>query len=243
MTFRDTRDEMTASESFHNGEPVWTSYVRPDGQLVQVTDDHGHVTTETYDNLGRRTAIGNPDTGLTQTVYDLVGHQVAQITPDLRARHQQISFGYDFSRLVSISYPDNPQNDVSYTYGPPGAPDNGAGGLVKTTDASGVLLDSYGKLGEITKEVRTLNTFVGFSRPTYTTQYTYDTFGRLQQMVYPDGELLTYHYDSGGLVDQVTGVKGPNTYTYVSVWNTTGSTRGRSSSTATTSAPPTPTTR
>jgi RHS repeat-associated protein len=217
VTFRDARDEMTASESFHNGQPVWTSYAYdPMGQLVQVTDDHGNVTTETYDNLGRRTAIGNPDTGLTQSVYDLAGHQVAEITPELRAQHKQISYGYDFSRLVSISYPDNPQNDVSYTYGAPGAPDNSAGRVVRTTDASGVLLDSYGKLGEITKEVRTLNTFVGLIRPTYTTQYTYDTFGRLQQMVYPDGEVLTYHYDSGGLVDQVTGVKGPNTYVYVS---------------------------
>ena len=167
---------------------------------------------------------------------------MAQITPDLRARHQQISFGYDFSLLVSISYPDNPQNDVSYTYGRPERRQR-AGLRVKTTDASGVLLDSYGKLGEITKEVRTLNTFVGFSRPTYTTQYTYDTFGLLPADGLPGRRAAHLPLRLGGLVDQVTGVKGPNTYTYVSRPNTTGSTRGRSSSTATTSAPPTPTTR
>jgi RHS repeat-associated protein len=217
VTFRDSRDEMTASESFHNAKPVWTSYAYdPLQELVRVTDDHGNVSTETYDNLGRRTAIGNPDTGLTQTVYDLVGNQTARISPTLRAKGKQISYSYDFSRLVSISYPDNKQNDVSYTYGAPGAPDNGAGRIVKETDGSGTLLSAYGKLGEVTRQVRTINTFVGFGRPTYITQYTYDTFGRLQQMVYPDGELLTYHYDSGGLVNQVTGVKGKNTYTYVS---------------------------
>jgi RHS repeat-associated protein len=217
VTFRDALDEMTASESFHNGTPIWTSYAYdPLKELVKVTADHGNVTTETYDNLGRRTAIGNPDAGLTQTVYDLAGNQIARISPNLRAKGKQISYGYDFNRLISVTYPDNPQNNVSYTYGAPGAPDNGAGRLVKQTDASGVLLDSYGKLGEVTKEVRTLNTFVGFDRPTYITQYTYDTFGRLQQMVYPDGELLTYHYDSGGLVNQVTGIKGKNTYIYVS---------------------------
>jgi RHS repeat-associated protein len=217
VTFRDVRDEMTASESFRNGTPIWTSYAYdPLKEFVKVTDDHGNATTEAYDSLGRRTAIGNPDAGLTQTVYDLAGNQTARITPALRAHGKQISYGYDFSRLVSISYPDNPQNNVSYAYGASGAPANGAGRIVKAADASGVLLDSYGKLGEITKEVRTVSTFVGFERPTYTTQYTYDTFGRLQQMVYPDGELLTYHYDSGGLVNQVTGVKGKNTYTYVS---------------------------
>ncbi|MGF2734658.1 hypothetical protein [Marinobacter sp. DUT-1] len=29
-------------------------------------------------------------------------------------------------------------------------------------------------------------------------QYTYDTWNRLQQLVYPDGEVLTYDYDVGG---------------------------------------------
>jgi len=217
VTFRDARDELTAAEQFHNGTPVWTSYVYdPLKELVKVTDDHGNVTTQAFDNLGRMVAMGNPDTGLTQIVLDLASNQIARITPSLRAHGKQISYGYDFGRLISISYPDNPQNNVSYTYGAPGAPDNGAGRIVKTTDASGVLLDSYGKLGEVTKEVRTLSTIVGFFHPTYITQYTYDTFGRLQQMVYPDGEVLTYRYDSGGMVNQVTGVKGPNTYTYVS---------------------------
>ncbi len=31
----------------------------------------------------------------------------------------------------------------------------------------------------------------------FVTQYLYDTFGRLQQMVYPDGEVLSYGYDAG----------------------------------------------
>jgi RHS repeat-associated protein len=34
-------------------------------------------------------------------------------------------------------------------------------------------------------------------------------------MTYPDGEVLTYHYDSGGLVDSATGVKGTYTYNYL----------------------------
>jgi RHS repeat-associated protein len=217
VTFRDSRDELTAAEQFHNGTPAWTSYVYdPLKELVKVTDDHGNVTTQAYDNLGRMVALGNPDTGLTQIVLDLASNQIARITPRLRAKGEQISYAYDFGRLIKTSYPDNPGNNVTYTYGAPGAPDNGAGRIVKTTDASGVLVDSYGKLGEVTKEVRTLNTVIGVFHPVYTTQYAYDTFGRLQQMIYPDGEVLIYHYDSGGLVNQVTGVKGPNTYTYVS---------------------------
>jgi RHS repeat-associated protein len=43
----------------------------------------------------------------------------------------------------------------------------------------------------------------------------YDTFGRLQRMTYPDGEVLTYGYDTGGLVNSATGVKGKFTYRYL----------------------------
>jgi len=217
VSFHNVRELLTSTEQFHNGTPVWTSYTYdPVNELTSVTDDHGKVTTEAYDILGRRTDVSNPDTGDVQTVYDLASNQIASITPNLRAQGKQITFGYDFGRLTSISYPDNPQNDVTYTYGAPGAAGNGAGRIIQVTDAAGTTVRSYGKLGELTNEAITVNVQVGTPDPTYVTQYTYDTFGRLQSMIYPDGEVLTYHYDSGGLVNSVTGVKGPNSYTYVS---------------------------
>jgi RHS repeat-associated protein len=49
----------------------------------------------------------------------------------------------------------------------------------------------------------------------YTTQYVYDTFGPLQTLTYPDGEVLTYAYDSGGQVRQVSGAKASISYDYV----------------------------
>jgi YD repeat-containing protein len=51
----------------------------------------------------------------------------------------------------------------------------------------------------------------GSSPKTYTTSYLYDTFGRLQQLTYPDGEVLSYAYDSGGMVRAASGVKGRDT--------------------------------
>src|SRR4030067_859018 len=50
----------------------------------------------------------------------------------------------------------------------------------------------------------------------YTTQYQYDTWNRLLKMTYPDGEVLTYGYDSGGLVTAAKGVKSNYTYDYLS---------------------------
>jgi RHS repeat-associated protein len=216
VTFRDVRSQMTAQEEFHNGTPVWTSYVYdPLSELTKVTDDHGNATTQTYDNLGRGTSIDNPDGGLVQISYDLAGNQTARVTPNLRTEGKQISYGYNYNRLISVNYPDNPQNNVTYTYGGPGAAGNAAGRVTQITDASGTRLRSYGKLGEVVQETYTVATQTA-PPATYTTSYTYDTFGRLQSMVYPDGEVLTYHYDSGGEVNQVTGTRGGNNYTYVS---------------------------
>jgi RHS repeat-associated protein len=50
----------------------------------------------------------------------------------------------------------------------------------------------------------------------FTTEYEYDTFGRLQNMLYPDGERLTYTYNAGGLPEKVTGSYKRAPYDYVS---------------------------
>src|SRR5262249_14979269 len=49
----------------------------------------------------------------------------------------------------------------------------------------------------------------------WTTKYLFDSFGRVQEMTYPDTEVVTYSYDSGGSVRAVTGVKLGDTFNYV----------------------------
>jgi hypothetical protein len=48
-----------------------------------------------------------------------------------------IRYSYNFERLESITYPQNPENNVSYTYGAAGATDNRAGRIVLQEDATG----------------------------------------------------------------------------------------------------------
>src|SRR3546814_12530508 len=50
---------------------------------------------------------------------------------------------------------------------------------------------------------------------TYTTQWQYDTWNRLTSMTYPDGEKVTYNYNSGGLLRSMTGKKKGTTFNYV----------------------------
>ncbi|OLB80539.1 MAG: hypothetical protein AUI14_06360 [Actinobacteria bacterium 13_2_20CM_2_71_6] len=216
-TYADVRQHTTAVRQANpvGGQPViWTSYTYdPLGEVTGVVDDHNNTTSTTYDNFGRRTVVDNRDTGKAQTAYDLAGNVVKQITANLAAKHQAVSYDYDFNRLAAVRYPTAPDN-VSYAYGGPGAPNNGANRIVTVHDSVGTVTRGYGPLGEVTTETRVVS---GLPGPdiSYTTRYRYDTWNRVQQMTYPDGEVLSYHYDNGGQVDGATGVKGGFTYPYL----------------------------
>ena len=161
----------------------------------------------TYDLFGRRTAIDNPDSGRTAFAYDLADNLIAKETANLRATGQRISYRYEFNRLTEIRYPVFPANNVTYTYGAAsllGQPGNRVGRITRITDAAGTEDRLYGLLGEIVEEKRAMP-LPGGQVNTYVTRFEFDTWNRLQRMTYPDGELLTYTYDSGGLVRSISG--------------------------------------
>jgi RHS repeat-associated protein len=212
--YHDVRNLTTAVKEFNPGT-VWTSYTYDAlGQPTSVTDDHNNVTTSTYDNLGRRTSVVSPDAGRTDTVYDLAGDMIKKITPKLAQTSQAIEYDYAFRRLVGIRYPTFTGNNVTYTYGAPGAANNGANRIIASTDGAGALTREYGPLGEVIKETRT-SAGQGSHTFAFTTSYRYDTWNRVLSMTYPDGEVLTYHYNSGGQVDSATGAKAGFAYTYL----------------------------
>src|SRR5260370_11683837 len=97
----------------------------PLGQLLQVKDSAGNVSTLGYDLLGRQISSTTPDGGLVESVYDGANNVVAQITPNLRAKspREQVSYSYDIDRLTGITYPpDSGTPNASFTYGGPRAP-------------------------------------------------------------------------------------------------------------------------
>ncbi|HZC25444.1 MAG TPA: hypothetical protein VE287_00350, partial [Actinopolymorphaceae bacterium] len=219
-TWSDVRDNTLAVEALPGTSgALLTRYdYDPLRELTRTTDSAGNVTTSGYDLLGRRTSTRTPDAGLVSYGYDPASHLVSKVTPNLRALGQEIAYGYDVDRLVSINYPGTTP-DVSYTYGAAGAPDNGAGRVVRVQDAARDQTLAYGKNGEVTQERTTmllhnLNDDTA-SRLTFTTAFDEDSFGRYKTVTYPDGELLSYGYDSGGLVSSAVGDKGGISYPYV----------------------------
>ena len=117
-----------------------------------------------------------------------------------------ISYTYDFERLHEVLYPENLFNRVTYTYGKAGDKYNRAGRLALVEDASGGEAYYYGRQGEVTKTVRTVMASVADIR-TYVYGATYDSWNRVQTMTYPDGEVVTYHYNAAGQVESLTSNK------------------------------------
>jgi len=133
-----------------------------------------------------------------------------KITANLQSKGQAIE--YDYTRLRGIRYPEHTENNVTYTYGAPGALYNRANRIVTIQDESGSQELFYDYLGEVIKNIRTIASDTqgnsANSPEIYTTEWLYDTWGRLHQLTYPDLEILTNKYDSGGLLNEIYGDKG-----------------------------------
>lgn len=219
-SFRDVNEQITAVKEFNAGQTIWTSYAYDAlNQIVRVNDDKNNQTLALYDNLGRRTHLNSPDAGLTETIYDLASNVTQKITANLRNEGKTITYDYTYNRLNKILYPNFPGNNVTYTYGAPGAAFNRANRLVTVTDESGMEERFYGPLGETVKTIKTLASDTqgnsANSPEIYVTEYEFDTWNRLQRMIYPDGERLTNQYDSGGLLRAISGRKAQWKYDYL----------------------------
>ncbi|MBO7606647.1 MAG: hypothetical protein J6T28_03395, partial [Paludibacteraceae bacterium] len=185
----------------------------PIGQLLTVTDAGGNVTSYTYDMAGRKLSVEHPSAGLTTFAYDVAGNIVKKQTPNLTEANKFITYTYHKNRLEKVTYPDHGENDVTYTYGGVNAPYNRVGRLALIEDGSGATEFFYGRMGEVTKQRRTL-VIPNQAVATYTTEWTYDSHNRIQTMTYPDNEVVSYRYNLGGLLSSVSGKK-DYTYDYV----------------------------
>jgi RHS repeat-associated protein len=213
--YTNVRNLLTSIKSqYSQGSDVWTSYdYNAINELVKVTEDMGNQITATYDQMGRKTSLRHPDAGLTTYQYDLNSNPVQVVTANLTSGNG-IKYSYDRERLIKITYPNNPQNNVTITYGAPGATDNRAGRILKQVDGTGYQEFSYNALGALIKNKRYIVSTDTIPL-TFITEWTYDTWNRFTGMTYPDQEKITYNYNLGGLVKSMSGLKGGISYNYL----------------------------
>ena len=174
------------------------------GELLSAADGRSNAVEASYDLLGRRTKLSSPDSGEVLLAYDGAGNLSRKTDSALRGRGEAIAYEYDaFERLVKVQYPRSAV--AEYSFGAPGAAAGGAGRLVERRDSSGSLRFEYGLLGEttaISRSLRRLTPLAGDLSARF--ELGWDYLGRTQWIAYPDGEVLSYAYDSGG---RVSGAK------------------------------------
>ena len=189
-----------------------TSFVYdPIGRLTSTTDPSNFTTTYSYDMLGRMTQRTHPDAGTDTYVYDAAGN----MTSHTNGKGDVAQYAYYYNQLTDVSYPAYSANNVHYTYGAMGAEHNRAGKIVTQEDASGWQEFFYGKLGEVVKNIRTFALPYETRTYTFAMEYEYDSWNRIQNMTYPDGEVVSYEYNKGGMLQRVTGNKNGQAYTYI----------------------------
>lgn len=201
-----------------NGD-LWTTFeYNAISELLSYTDAEAITTSYEYDGFGRKTSISHPDNGMTTFKYDIASNLISLQTANLANLGQEITYEYYIKRLTAINYPDNPDGSTSisnvvYEYGNSG---NETGRLVYQSDASGTQEFQYGNMGEMIHNRRTI---VGPTPTmpvrTFDTEFIYDSWNRLQNMIYPDGEKVNFKYDLGGNLSKMSGSVNGNNYEYI----------------------------
>jgi len=162
--------------------------------------------TNTYDSLGRKIRITDPDSGLWEYDYDAVGNLIFQNDPQAG---QHVEFCYDLLNRVKRQYyfdDDAPHGrhdcasttepQIRYTY------DEGSYGIGRlhlVEDLSGSTSFTYDSRGRTTSTTKTI--IVDGAPTTATTWFEYDAADHLIRTWYPDQEAVTTGYDDAGQPD------------------------------------------
>ena len=191
--------EWTIQQIAGDGSSTFFQY-SPIGELIQTTDAEGYSTFYQYDMFGRMISRIHPDARETRMKYDLAGNLIAKQTANLAVTNESIQYHYDFGRLMEIHYPYHPENDVHYLY-------DSVGRVARREDGTGSETFLYDELGNLAQSLRRI--IIPTENLTYMfkTQYKYDSFGRMRNIIYPDGEVVYYGYTTGGILKYVLGKK------------------------------------
>lgn len=148
---------------------------------------NGSTWSMTYDNLGRQTALSDPDAGTTSYTYTNFNELVKQVD----ARGNKDSLSYDALGRVIRKFAK--EGTKVYTYDPSGKP----GVLSSVTYPGGSETFSYDSYARLTSKVITIE---GVD---YTTGFGYDSYSRQETTTYPSGFAVKNVFNSYGYLAEV----------------------------------------
>ncbi|MDD5681118.1 MAG: hypothetical protein PHI59_07735, partial [Candidatus Omnitrophica bacterium] len=163
--------------------------------LILIGDALGNIIDYSYDSLGRRLTMNDPDLGIRRYEYDALGN----LKKCTDAKSEEIYYDYDeLSRPIKKSYKSLPGGEIIYTYDGTNVT-NGIGRRTAMQDISGSASWSYDVMGRVTSETKIID------GETYGAGWAYDAMGRVTSITYPNGEVVNYTYNTGGNIDNIPG--------------------------------------
>ena len=184
-------------------------------RLLNVKDNDNNVTVLSYNWLGQKIGMRDPDMGTWTYLYDALGGMTEQT--DARGCTTTL----DYLRGPAFQYPDklhrltrktfsgtlaecDDTHDIIYTYedSMPGQ----IGMRTGMSDGSGETSWSYANYGRTVTETRTIGLSNGVTK-TFTN--TSDWLGRALTVQNPDGEIISYTYDAMGQPEKLTSSDHP----------------------------------
>jgi YD repeat-containing protein len=163
-------------------------------QVDKITDAKKNVTSMTYDELGRRTSITDPDSGTSKFQYNGFG----ELTAEVDALGGATKYEYDaLGRVTAVHSPDGESTFVW------DAGTGAVGRLTKATSQDGVVTENtYDSFGRPRETRRTVG------GETYAVTRSYDGYGRLKNLFYPvvagrSRFTVQYGYNAAGYMETV----------------------------------------
>ncbi len=188
----DALNRLIASTAPDTGV-IQTAYNGLD-QLSSVTDPKNFKTVYTLDAWSGQLQTSSPDSGTTIRTFDTAGN----LKTEKDARGITTTYTYDaLNRVISKSSSSSGTAAYTYVYDATCGLDRLCSIQVKGVTQ---LFYSYDTHGRVTAKLD------ASSGTSLTSQYTYDSQGRLSQIEYPTGATVTYGYDARGRVNQVSAI-------------------------------------
>ncbi len=169
------------------------------GDLLKIVDRGGNETTITYDKLGQRRTMTDPDVGLTTfDLYDAGGNLLLQTTAAGSTTWTFDALNRPMSRVDA-------SGSVAWTYD---ALPKAKGLLVSSTDSTGVrYVEDYDRLGRVLRERYERDGKVFSFETTYTPQ------SEVATRKYPTNRVIAYERDAKGYL---TGIRNQSGSYYAS---------------------------
>lgn len=194
LIWKNAQGKITQIREDLGGSYAFTNYEYDAlGNLDRIVDAAGNISTYVWDSLGRKLSSCDMDTGCSTFVYDDGG----LLTSQTDAKNQVTSFTYDAIGRMTTRLADDAQL-FEWFYDEVGHGDS-QGRPTSIYYPGGSTSHSWDSRGN---EISTTRCVEGTCE---TITQDYDTLGRVVEIGYPDGEFVTYGYDSDGRMNSVSG--------------------------------------